>query len=145
SEVQTPAEVAEDVAGIRVLLVDDHPMNRELGAALLALMGCDVDLAENGLQAVEAARNGGFDVILMDVHMPQMDGLAAARAIRGLPGAAADVPIIAMTADVLPEHVERCRMSGMVDHVAKPVRPEALHAALARWTRPHEDLAARLT
>jgi signal transduction histidine kinase/ActR/RegA family two-component response regulator len=142
--VEASAESTADVEGVRVLLVDDHPMNRELGAALLTLMGCEVELAENGLQAVEAATHGAFDVILMDVHMPQMDGLAAARAIRGLPSAAADVPIIAMTADVLPEHVERCRLAGMVDHVAKPVRPEALHAALARWIRPREDPAARL-
>jgi CheY-like chemotaxis protein len=65
--------------------------------------------------------------------MPRMDGLAATRAIRAQGGRSAGTPIIALTADVLPEHVERCRMAGMVDHVAKPVRPEALHAALARW------------
>jgi signal transduction histidine kinase/ActR/RegA family two-component response regulator len=120
------------IAGARVLLVDDHPMNRELGSTLLGLLGCEVDLAEDGVAAVEAARSGVYDIILMDVHMPVMDGLAASRAIRAFDGAAADVPIIAMTADVLPEHVERCRLAGMVDHVAKPVRVEALHAAIAR-------------
>ena len=123
---------SESVSGARVLLVDDHPMNRELGSTLLTLLGCEVALAENGADAVEAARAGGFDLILMDVHMPVMDGLAATRAIRALPGPVAHTPIIAMTADVLPEHVERCRMAGMVDHVAKPIGVEALHAALAR-------------
>jgi len=118
--------------GARVLLVDDHPMNRELGSTILGLLGCEVALAENGAVALEAARAGGFDAILMDVHMPVMDGLTAARAIRALEGPAGQVPVIAMTADVLPENVERCRQAGMVDHVAKPVRPDALHAALLR-------------
>ncbi len=118
--------------GARVLLVDDHPMNRELGSTILGLLGCEVTLAENGALAVEAARHGDFDVILMDVHMPVMDGLAATRAIRALEGAAGRAPIIAMTADVLPENVERCRLAGMVDYVPKPVRPDALHGALSR-------------
>jgi signal transduction histidine kinase/ActR/RegA family two-component response regulator len=134
--LQDAPAVAGGPIAARILLVDDHPMNRELGSTLLTLMGCEVDLAEDGLQAVEAARTGAYDAILMDVHMPHMDGLAATRAIIDLGGRAAETPIIAMTADVLPEHVERCRMAGMVDHVAKPVRPEALHAALARWAVP---------
>ncbi|MBS0411021.1 MAG: response regulator [Proteobacteria bacterium] len=118
--------------GAHILLVDDHPMNRELGSTILGLLGCQVSLAENGAQALEAARAGGFDAILMDVHMPVMDGLSAARAIGALPGLAGQTPVIAMTADVLPENVERCRQAGMVDHVAKPVRPDALHATLLR-------------
>ena len=126
------AEQTESVSGARVLLVDDHPMNRELGLTFLTLLGCDVVLAEDGAAAVAAAKAGVFDLILMDVHMPVMDGLAATRAIRALSGSVAATPIIAMTADVLPEHIERCRMAGMVDHVAKPVRIEALHATLAR-------------
>jgi len=131
------AETEEDsdgvgLDGLRVLLVDDHPMNRELGSTILGLLGCEVSLAENGEAAVEAVRQGMFDVVLMDVHMPVMDGLAATRAIRALGGAAGETPVIAMTADVLAENVERCRAAGMVDHVAKPVRPDALHAALVR-------------
>jgi signal transduction histidine kinase/ActR/RegA family two-component response regulator len=133
ADLEAAQAESESVSGARVLLVDDHPMNRELGSTLLTLLGCEVSLAENGADAVEAARSGAFDLILMDVHMPVMDGLAATRAIRSLPGPVARTPIIAMTADVLPEHVERCRMAGMVDHVAKPIGVEALHAALARY------------
>ncbi len=137
-------EASDDVglAGARVLLVDDHPMNRELGSTILGLLGCEVSLAENGEAAVEAVRSGVFDVVLMDVHMPVMDGLTATRAIHALDGASGATPVIAMTADVLAENVERCRAAGMVDHVAKPVRPDALHAALMRVMsqKTEEDL-----
>ena len=115
----------------RVLLVDDHPMNRELGKALLTLAGCDVVTAEDGAQAVEAVRVGDIDLVLMDVHMPGMDGLAATRAIRALPGPLAALPIIALSADVLPEQIARCRAAGMDDHVAKPIQREALIATVA--------------
>jgi signal transduction histidine kinase len=117
----------------RILLVDDHPMNREIGAALLTLVGCEVETADNGQQAVAKAARGGFDIILMDIHMPEMDGLAATRAIRALDGGAGAVPIIAMSADALPQQVERCYAAGMVDHVAKPVQREVLYAKVSRW------------
>jgi signal transduction histidine kinase len=117
----------------RILLVDDHPMNREVGAALLTLVGCRVETAENGQQAVAMAARGGFDIILMDIHMPEMDGLAATRAIRALGGPASETPIIAMSADALPQQVERCYAAGMVDHVAKPVQREVLYAKISRW------------
>ncbi|PXA75061.1 hypothetical protein DMC25_25135, partial [Caulobacter sp. D4A] len=133
-----PARAADAVrveqeAAARVLLVDDHPMNRELGAAMLILAGCAVQTAEDGDEAVRIAADGGFDVILMDIHMPRMDGLAAARAIRALDGPAARVPIIALSADVMPHQIERCRQAGMVDHVAKPIQRDALITALNQW------------
>ncbi len=117
----------------RILLVDDHPMNREIGAALLTLVGCQVETADNGQQAVAMAARGGFDIILMDIHMPEMDGLAATRAIRALGGPAGQAPIIAMSADALPQQVERCYAAGMVDHIAKPVQREVLYAKVSRW------------
>ena len=123
---------AVEASAARVLLVDDHPMNRELGQALLTLAGCDVVTAEDGVQAADAARAGGFDVILMDVHMPQMDGLAATRAIRALDGLAGAVPIVALTADVRADQVARCREAGMDDHVPKPINRDQLLAAVSR-------------
>ncbi|MET3668005.1 ATP-binding protein [Caulobacter sp. 1776] len=116
----------------RVLLVDDHPMNRELGKALLTLAGCEVTTADDGAQALKAIQIGDFDLVLMDVHMPGMDGLAASRAIRALPGPLAAIPIIALSADVLPEQIARCRAAGMDDHVGKPIRRDELFAAVAR-------------
>jgi CheY-like chemotaxis protein len=117
----------------RVLLVDDHPMNRRLGETLLDLLGCEVDLASSGEEAVEAVATVAYDAILMDVHMPRMDGLTATRAIRasGLPSAS--TPIIAMSADVMPQNIARCRQAGMVDHLAKPVQLQTLHDVLKRW------------
>ncbi|MBO9707749.1 MAG: response regulator [Caulobacter sp.] len=131
-DVAEPEPTAEPGAA-RILLVDDHPMNREIGSALLALVGCRVETAENGQQAVAKAARGGYDIILMDIHMPEMDGLAATRAIRALEGPLGDIPIIAMSADALPQQVERCYAAGMVDHVAKPVQREVLYAKVSRW------------
>jgi CheY-like chemotaxis protein len=108
-------------------------INLEIGAALLTLAGCEVDLAENGKEAVERATNGHYDMILMDIHMPQMDGLQATRAIKALRTPAGDVPIIAMSADALPRQVERCYAAGMVDHIAKPIQREVLYAKVERW------------
>jgi signal transduction histidine kinase/AmiR/NasT family two-component response regulator len=130
--VARPAPDATADRAARVLLVDDHPMNRELGMALLTLAGCEVTTADDGAQAVEAVKAGGFDLVLMDVHMPGMDGLTAARAIRALPGPVAGVPIVALSADVLPEQIARCRAAGMDGHVAKPIRREDLYAAVAQ-------------
>lgn len=117
----------------RILLVDDHPLNREIGEALLILAGCEVVTAQNGDEAVTLTKDGGFDIVLMDIHMPGMDGLAATRAIRALPGPAAAVPIIAMSADALPKHIARCREAGMVDHIAKPIQKDVLYATVETW------------
>ncbi|MBA4013534.1 MAG: histidine kinase [Phenylobacterium sp.] len=123
-------------AGARVLVVDDHPMNRELCKLLLELEGHQVAMAEDGEEAVQMATEHDFDVILMDVRMPKMDGLAATRAIRALGGPRAQTPIIAVTAEALPEQVSRCREAGMVDHVAKPIAQSQLSEAVHRWL-PH--------
>ena len=126
----------------RVLLVDDHPMNRELGATVLGLLGCEVILAENGEEAVAAAQTSGCDLILMDVHMPRMDGLEATRAIRALGGVCAAVPIIAMSADVMPEMEAACLRAGMNAAVGKPIQIQALHDVLTRWLGEPGGVAA---
>ncbi len=138
---QAPAPAAAGLRA-RVMLVDDHPMNRELGSTVLGLLGCEVVLAENGEEAVEAARCGGCDLILMDVHMPRMDGLEATRQIRALGGANATIPIIAMSADVMPEMEAACLKAGMNDAVGKPVQIQALHAMVAKWLAAGTDGAA---
>jgi signal transduction histidine kinase/CheY-like chemotaxis protein len=116
----------------RVLVVDDHPMNREVAALMLVASGCDVSTAEDGHQAVAAVSAERFDLVLMDVRMPGMDGLEATRAIRALPTSASLTPIVAMTADAMPEDVARCRAAGMAAHLAKPVSRAALNAMLVQ-------------
>jgi CheY-like chemotaxis protein len=109
-------------------------VNRELITTLLAPFEVEIEACENGELAVEAMARGGFDLVLMDVQMPVMDGLTATRAIRALPQAhARTTPIIAMTANVLPDQVARCLEAGMDDHIGKPISPAALLGALSRW------------
>ncbi|HEX4199514.1 MAG TPA: ATP-binding protein [Caulobacteraceae bacterium] len=142
---ETLAEVPQDAAPsvpdapLRLLLVEDVAVNRELIATLLAPFDITIETAENGLLAVEAVQRGAFDLVLMDVQMPVMDGLTAARAIRALtvPGAQS-TPIIAMTANVLPEQVQKCLDAGMDDHLGKPVSPAALLTVLSRWSAGRE-------
>ncbi len=122
---------------IRALVVEDNAVNRELITTLLSPFAIEIDTACDGAEAVEAVRRQAYDVILMDMQMPVMDGLAATRRIRAMENPqAARTPIIAMTANVLPEHVERCREAGMDDHIGKPINLTHLLQALERWTSP---------
>ena len=135
-----PAEAAEiadadgggpSPQGLSILMADDAAANRELVTAILGGMGVSLETVADGAQAVEAARTGRYDLILMDVHMPVMDGLEAARAIRRLEGDAGRIPIIALTANVQPEQVLRCREAGMDDHVGKPIQVAELLRVIA--------------
>ena len=117
---------------IRVLLAEDNAINQEVARELLRAAGCEVEVADNGRRAVEMARAGGYDVILMDVQMPELDGIEASRQIRALPGLSR-VPIIAMTANAFAEDRAACLAAGMNDHVAKPVVAEQLFATLHDW------------
>jgi CheY-like chemotaxis protein len=116
-----------------VLVAEDHPVNRQYMAALLESMGHRAHFTTNGEEAVQAARERAFDVILMDLHMPGLDGVGATRAIRALSRPeAATVPIVALTADVFPETRERCLVAGMNDFLTKPVSPQKLATSLRR-------------
>jgi signal transduction histidine kinase/ActR/RegA family two-component response regulator len=123
-------EVAEAAAPTRILIVDDHPANREVARLMLTAMGCESDQAEDGDEAISMARAGGYDLILMDVRMPRVDGLTATMAIRALEGPAARTPILAVTADAMPEDAARCLASGMNGHLAKPISFHGLAAAM---------------
>jgi len=124
--------LAQEYRGVRLLLVEDNPINLEVALELLREAGCAVDLAQDGAQAVTMAAATAYDLILMDVYMPVMDGLDATRAIRRLPGRET-TPIVAMTANVFAEDRQRCLDAGMNDHVAKPIDPDNMFATLLRW------------
>jgi signal transduction histidine kinase/ActR/RegA family two-component response regulator len=116
----------------RVLVVDDHPVNREVARIMLQALGCEVIEACDGHEAVQTAAAHVFDLVLMDVRMPRMDGLEATRRVRALPGGPGAVPIVAMTADAMPEDVARCLAAGMNAHLAKPVSQAGLSAVVSR-------------
>jgi CheY-like chemotaxis protein len=116
----------------RILLAEDNLINQGIARAFLEAAGHSVSIVADGHEAVNAVRNGSFDVVLMDIQMPQMDGLEATRAIRGLSGPVARIPIIALSASAMSDDIEACRAVGMDDHVAKPIMPADLNAALIR-------------
>ena len=118
--------------GQRVLLAEDNPINQEVAGELLRAVGVVVDLAGDGRQAVQLATQHHYDLVLMDMQMPVMDGLAATRALRAMPRHAR-TPILAMTANAFGDDRRACLDAGMDDHIAKPVDPELLYAVLARW------------
>ena len=129
----------DQVRGVRVLLVEDNIINQEVAAAILKSAGVLVELANNGRDAVAKVRaavqeNCPFALVLMDRHMPGMDGLETTREIRADP-ACADLPIVAMTADVVGSAREECLRAGMNDFVSKPFSPESLFPVVARWAK----------
>jgi two-component system sensor histidine kinase/response regulator len=117
----------------RILIVEDNVVNQQLAMVLVRKLGYDVDLATTGVEAIKASDQIRYDLILMDCQLPEMDGYAATSEIRSRAGANRLVPIVAMTAQALAGDREKCLTAGMNDHLAKPLRMEELHAALAHW------------
>ena len=129
------AEAMRPIRGARVLLAEDNPVNQQVALAFLQAGGLDVTLAENGLDAVEWVKKARFDVVLMDMQMPDMDGTQATRLIRKLPRCA-NLPIIAMTAAAMDADRQECLAAGMNAHVAKPIDAERLVETLLEWVPP---------
>ena len=129
-------ESARPLAGARVLVVDDAPANRELIMALLGPFDLQLTEAADGLEALEAARQTAFDLVLMDLQMPGLDGIAATRAIRGGSELNRDTPILAVSASVQPSDVDACRQAGMDDHIGKPISARELVDKVAHWIGP---------
>jgi CheY-like chemotaxis protein len=134
--------VQGDISAMKVLVAEDHPTNRTVVSLILEPFGVALTLVEDGRQAVEAVERETFDLILMDLQMPVLDGLSAAREIRGLEAALGlpRTPIVALSANALPEHIAEARAAGMDGHLAKPMRPDDLIALL---TRALEEKAAK--
>ncbi|HWR40136.1 MAG TPA: response regulator [Patescibacteria group bacterium] len=148
AEIQTPS-AKRDFAltdgtrnilqGARILLVEDNELNQEVARELLTDAGAAVDLAADGEIAVRMTKEGSYDLILMDMQMPVMDGITATQEIRKNPRHA-DLPILAMTANVMSGDRDKCLAAGMNDHLVKPIDPEALFTSLVHWLRRTPDL-----
>jgi CheY-like chemotaxis protein len=125
-----PAAVAP--ASVRVLVVDDNEVNLLIAREMLLSAGLSVETADNGAEALGRVTGGRFDVVLMDMQMPVMDGLEATRRIRQLPGLQR-LPVLAMTANAMAADRERCLQAGMDEVLVKPIAPDELIAAVRRW------------
>ncbi|MBF0272826.1 MAG: response regulator [Magnetococcales bacterium] len=133
---QADHQVMQQVVGAHLLLAEDNEINQQVARELLAQVGVTLTVVENGQQAVERVAQAHFDGILMDLHMPVMDGLDATRAIRRQGGWGEEIPIIAMTANAMVQDRDACLAAGMNDYIAKPVEPRILYAQVARWIHP---------
>jgi PAS domain S-box-containing protein len=129
------------LAGVRVLLVEDNTVNLIMAREMLERFGVQVVTADNGRKAVDAALGNEFDMVFMDIQMPEMDGYEAATAIRRTKGDL-ELPIIALTAHAFKEERDRCEAAGMNDHLAKPIDPDQLYSVVLRWVHPGKVVTA---
>jgi PAS domain S-box-containing protein len=128
--------LAREHRGKRVLVADDDEINQALARLLLTDVGLELDVVDNGLATLRMAEKNDYALILMDMQMPEMDGIQATQAIRRLPGRGATVPILALTANAFAEDREKCLAAGMNDFVTKPVEPDTLFQTLLKWLGP---------
>ncbi len=134
-EAGTALEKLESIHGARVLLVEDNEINQELATDFLVGAGLVVEVAENGRIALDKVASAPYDLVLMDMQMPEMDGLTATREIRK-DKRFKELPIVAMTANAMASDREQCLLVGMNDHLAKPIVPNQLYAMLGKWIKP---------
>ncbi len=141
------SEMAQSLQGTKVLVVDDNQINQEVAQGILELVNVKVDLASNGQEAIKALQKNVYDVVLMDIQMPVMDGFEATQKIRNSKAKYHDSIIIAMTAHAMEEDYEKSIQAGMNDHITKPIDPEILYATLRKWIKPsgHEIVNKKLT
>ena len=135
-EADDDVDALARIKDARVLLVEDNEINQQVANELLEYVGMIVTIAENGLEAVKAVSQADYDLIFMDLEMPEMDGYEASRTIRRDDRRNADIPIIAMTAHAMSGVREKCLDAGMNDHLSKPIDPPELTATLVRWIKP---------
>lgn len=126
-------KISAKFPGVRVLIADDYMVNQELTQEMLEMMECEVDLADDGSEAIEKQQDNGYDIIFMDVQMPSMDGYEATKQIRKNEGSDRHTPIIAVTANALSGDKEKCLEAGMDDYISKPIKSEQLEAMLTKY------------
>jgi CheY-like chemotaxis protein len=126
-------DLPDSVVATPVLVAEDNEINRRVLAGMLRRIGCQPTFAVDGKEAVQLAQQAEFEIILMDCQMPELDGYGATRAIRALGGRYAHVPILALTANAMPEDREACLKAGMDEFLTKPVKLDVLRAATQRW------------
>ncbi|KAF0114352.1 MAG: sensor histidine kinase/response regulator [Hyphomonadaceae bacterium] len=143
------AQIEKSHLGLRVLLAEDNRINALLAKSLLERSGCDVALALDGSEALEAIKTAPYDIVFMDCHMPNMDGFEATRAIRALKGKYLELPIVALTAAAMEEDRRKCAAAGMSDFITKPLDPNAIGQILNKWSqkpieaqKPRDESAA---
>ena len=135
AKTATKSEIMATIGGAKVLVVDDNEINQQVAKDLLENVGVYIDIAHNGIEALQLVAKQRYDAVLMDLQMPEMDGFTATRRIRNNPRFK-DLPIIALTADALGSHRVECRQAGMNDFISKPVDADLLYYRLSQWIKP---------
>jgi CheY-like chemotaxis protein len=123
----------ESLVGLRILVAEDNKVNQMVTMRMLQKMGCQADLACDGASAIRRVETNSYDLVLMDLGMPEVDGMEATRRIRRMHGPQSCIPVVALTASASTEVRSRCLEAGMNDYLSKPMEVQALRRALARW------------